>query len=329
MTEPVEQDVFARAGITDADFEDEGMDAPVLDEAPVEAAAEPPAEEGPNRDEHGRFAAKPVEEPQEPADAPQEAAQEPAKAEPVPEVGLNLSPAERALWGAADPSLRAAVSRRVGELESGLNQYRQRYEPLRQHMEMAERQGVSLPDVLNGYISAENMIRRDPAAGFEHICQGLGISFRDVAAKALGQPAPERDAVIDGLRQELHALKSQVSTVSQTFEQQRQSQITDFVTKFAGSHPRFDELSGDIAAMLKTGFATSLEDAYDKAERLKPAPAPAPVVAQEQVPPPQPRKPAANLSVSGAPSPGSNPAQRTPPPDRRDSIEWALQQVGI
>jgi hypothetical protein len=46
----------------------------------------------------------------------------------------------------------------------------------------------------------------------------------------------------------------------------------EMVTKFAAAHPRFEELSEDIAFFLDTGRANDVAEAYKLAERINPAP---------------------------------------------------------
>lgn len=340
MTE--KPDIFEQAGLTDADFEDDVEIGAASEDgggAPADASVEPPvdtpaadpaapaAPDGPARGPDGRFTAREPEDAQDPTQQPAPA---PAAAAPEAPSDLNLTAAERAAWATTPPEVRAAVERRIGELQNG---YRATVAPLRpflDHYGSAEQ----MAQYLGGVAQFEGMLRQNPAQGFANICQALNVDVRAVAAQIVGQPAPERDQVIDGLRGELAALKQQFGGVAQTVEQQRQSAVTQSVHAFAASHPRFDELSGEIATMLKTGYAASLEDAYAKAERLNPAPAapalqqaPAPAAAAPEAP--RARTPAANLSVSGTPANGSNPNPRTPPSDRRASIDWALTQAGL
>lgn len=329
MADEPELDAFARAGITDADFED---DAPVV-EAQFEETPEAPeaveeAPSGPARDEHGRFAPKAATEaPAAPQAAP-EAAPEPA----APPADLNLPPEAREAWAAVPAAVRDTVTRRVSELQGGIEKYRTQIEPVRPFLERAG-SPEALAQALNAYVSAEDMLRQDPIRGLDSLCQSLGTTLRDVAAHVMGQPAPEKDAVIDGLRRELQALQSQVGTVTKTFEQQRREAAEATVTSFAAEHPRFEELAEEIGRMLRTGYIDpaspdALKRAYEIADRANPAPQPAaaPVAAPVAV---QARTPAANLSVSGTPSAGSNLSVRTPPANRRENIAQILDQVGL
>lgn len=291
-------------------------------EPPVDTPADDPApaSDGRARGPDGKFVAKepaadPAAEPAaEPADAP---------AAPVEEAPQGFHAQAKADWAKTPPSIRGEVQRRFGEMQAGLDRYRAQTEPLRpflDHYGSAEQ----MAQYLGGVAQFEGMLRQNPAQGFANICQALNVDVRAVAAQIVGQPAPERDQVIDGLRGEIVALKQQFGGVAQTVEQQRQSAVTQSVHAFAASHPRFDELSGEIATMLKTGYAASLEDAYAKAERLNPAPvAPA---APAAPPAPQTRK--SDLTVQGAP--GSNPSSpRIVATSSEDALQRAARQLGM
>jgi hypothetical protein len=90
----------------------------------------------------------------------------------------------------------------------------------------------------------ENQLRADLIKGLEIICQNVGMSLREVAAKVLGL-FPDQGQSAAGATHESVA---------------------------AAENPRFEELSEDIAFFLKTR-TKDLVEAYTLAERLNPAPA--------------------------------------------------------
>jgi hypothetical protein len=109
---------------------------------------------------------------------------------------------------------------------------------------MAAKGGKKLKDVVASYVNMENVLRADTVKGLELICQNVGTSLREVAAKLLGLTTDEANTT------------------------------TEMVTKFAAdpANPRFEELADDIAFFLKTR-TKDLAEAYKLAERLNPAPA--------------------------------------------------------
>jgi hypothetical protein len=305
-------------------------EAPSRRDALERALAKVEGEEAPvagqPRAPDGKFAAK------QPDAAPVEL-KEPAKdadKTPLAEPPARFSPDAKAAWAQAPVPVQAEIKRAITELEGGLRQYQQVLEPIKPYFDLAKQHGTTVHDALGNYVRMEQMLAKDPRAGLTAIAQNFGWTLEQMIAfvsdgkpAAQGQPDP-RDRVIAELRQELAGLKGQVGTVTQTLEQQRVSETMKHVESFAAQHPRFAELENDILRLLQTGYADSLEAAYQYAERLNPAPQPA--AAAAPVPAPQTR-PA--RSVTGAPNAGSTPGSRPPSSNRREALTNALSQVGL
>lgn len=292
------------------------------------------------RDEAGRFAPKADDaKPAEPklADKPAEAAPEateaaPAheQAQPAVEAPSRFTPAAKAAFAAAPPELQAEIRRLEAETTKGIETYRQAYEPLRPFDDMARQSGTTLERALQGYVGMENMLRSDPVKGMLAICQNAGIDPQAMAQALSGAPSqggasPE----VAQLQAHIRRLEEQVQGVGRTITER---DVLSQVQSFARDRPRFDELSGDIARILQTGFASNLAEAYEIADRLKPAPAPAPapvsapVAAPAMPDPAQTRK--ATLSITGSPT-GSTPTSRSPAGSTREALSRAFSQVGL
>jgi hypothetical protein len=304
-------------------------------ESPTEKPSEDaPSEEGPARGPDGKFIAKDAAdagaEPEPaPAVAAPEAAVEAAPAvaapEPIETPAWLADPAAKAAWTNVPAPVQAQVSRRIGELENGLTQYRQRYEPLAQFDDMARQSGTDLASALASYTGIEQALRSDPIGGLNSICQNLGLDLRQVAAHVMGQPFDQNQQT-QAMQQEISRLRQveqqfhSFQTAAQTKAEQ-EAQKT--VEKFAADHPRFNELTREIGWALKNGLAEGLEDAYQYAERLKPAPMP-PLAQTQGSAKAQTRK--ADISIHGAP--GSAPVK---PKSRNadEAIDRAFDQVGL
>jgi hypothetical protein len=152
----------------------------------------------------------------------------------------------------------------------------------------------------------------------------------------MGQPVDQQtqqqDSYVNELKAEIAALKKEVGGVTTTIRSQQESALLKQVEDFAAKpeFSRFDELSEDIIFFLNTR-TKDLTEAYKLADRLNPAPqAPAPVIAApaaQQTAPSHTRK--GQLSPSGAPSSGSNPAARTTPASARDALDRAFAATGL
>lgn len=288
------------------------------DEA-VEPEAEVKPEYGPARGPDGKFAPKEAK-PEQAAEP--KADDKPNTAEPPSRIAANA----KADWSKAPESIRAEFHRAVKEMEQGIEQYREqadRVKPLEPFYQMAEQSGVKLEDALGRYVNLENMLRKDPARGLQEVARNMGMAPQQAAALLTGQQPGQvdpRDRELMDLRQQVQQLSQGYGQVQQTFQQQREQQVMGQIESFAAEHPRFNELADDIAKMLDTGFANDLADAYEKADRLKPAPAPQPQAAPTA--PAQTRQP---KSLTGAPSPGSNPkANRAPSKSPREALSRAF-----
>lgn len=299
------------------------------------------AAESRKRDEQGRFAASQPAEAQAIENAPVEIAKPDevkADANPLDEPPARFTADAKAVWKDAPPALKGEIKRAFTELETGISQYREQLAPLQPFIQMAQQGGTTIDQALGKYVGMEQQLRADPIKGLEVVCQNLGLSLRDVAAHIMGQSpdqaASQADATIRELRNELVAIKQQVSGVTQTFEQQQAAELQRTVQQFSADKPRFEELRSAMGQLIQAGIASDLQDAYDKADRLNPAPVPTQAPVQSAAPAvpaqnltAQTRK--GSLSITGAPSSGSNPTNRKPPSSARDALDRSFNALGI
>lgn len=244
----------------------------------------------------------------------------------------------KAEWKNAPEPIRAEITRAIREMEAGLEEYRVNFEPYREFAKELQANGQQFKDVLAHYRGIENKLAQDPIGGLEQICSNMGTSLRQVAAHVLNQTpdqaAAAQDAKVRALQQEIAGLKSELSGAVTSFRTQAEQQVMREIDAFAASKPRFEELHEPIAKLLQTGMAKDLGEAYDMAERLNPAPvtpasppepAPAPVINQDR----QAQTLKGQKSLSGAPSSGSNPANRKPPSTAREALDRAFNAAGL
>jgi|UniRef100_A0A6H1ZAW0 hypothetical protein len=289
-----------------------------------------PEDVGRERNPDGTFKAKAGDAPA--ADVDPNAADKPATT--FAEAPSRFSPDAKAAWATAPEPVKAEVTRAIKELEGGIQQYQQAFEPYKDFDRQLRANGQNFQEVVAHYTGIEQLLAADPVKGLDQICQNLGTSLRDVAAHIMGQTpdqnASQQDSVIRELRQELSSLKQELGGVSTTIKTQQEQSVLSQIEQFSADKPRFDELSTDIAFFLNNGRAKDLQEAYELAERLNPGPVVAPAPAAPAAPQPDPahtRK--GQLSTTGAPSSGSNPANRKPPASARDAIDRAFAASGF
>lgn len=277
----------------------------------------------------GKFLPKEPVEAAEPAKEAPKAPEAPKVAEdkgPLSEPPTRFSADAKAAWKDAPEPVKGEIKRAITELETGLRRYQQVVEPLKPYVDMAAKSGTTVHEALDRYVRMEQALRTDPATGLRALAQNMGMTPADMASILTGQAAQgdqTKDRQIVGLTNKIQQLEAKLGEIGQSVTQTREQAIQEQVASFAKDRPRFDELAPEIARMLQTGYASDLADAYEKADRLNPVPRPAPVAS---VPTPQPR-PA--LSVTGAPSSGSNPANRQPSATRSEAISRAMQRAGL
>ena len=313
--------------------------------AKAEPKAAPKAEaektDAPVRSEDGRFAPREKQEGEQAgaeSNPPRKEEQAPDPRNPYREPPSRFSNDAKAAWETAPEPVKAEVHRAIRELEQGHQKYREaaeRYENVREYDELARKNGrEGLHESLKQIVELENAFQRSPIEGFQKIADHFGIPLRAVAQHIMGQKPEQveaqRDSTISSLKSEIAQLKQQLGGVTKTIETQRQSETMSKVQQFAKDHPRFDELSADIEFFLKSGRTNDLSEAYDLAERLNPAPTKAsPTPVEPAFVPPAPLNPAGQKSISGAPSAGSNPANRKPPASStREALERAFKRAG-
>lgn len=319
-------------------------------------AEEPKAEDKPAREraEDGKFKGKQPE--QEPSDSTSEVAGEEVKEageekrssegrdpkSPPP----GFLPRAREKWGTVDPDVQNEVYRALDNFEKGKAEYqedRNFRRELSSFEQMAKEAGTSVRAALENYTSIDRQLREDPAGGVARILQSIGLTPQQYAQYVMGQAQQQQQnpqsVETQRLQQQIQQLTQTVQQLTQGTHQDRESaRIAEVersvVAPFRASHPRFDELQGDIAFFLNSDKIPStlnehqrLETAYDMAERINPAP----YSSAERVstaPQSRPLNPAGQKSIKGTPD--SNVTTREKGKvSTRDAIKAAAAEIGV
>ena len=319
-------------------------------EPKADAPTAEPADGERARNPDGTFAAKdPNAAPAEPAKA--DAVEKPTVEQPTTETlpgaaPARFSPDAKAVWPTAAEPLKAEVLRMEREMTAGLEKYREdatAFEPLRQFDQLAKQNGTDLPSAMERYVAFEMGLNADPVAGFVSICADKGLNPREIAAKVLGQELPPAEQQTAQSQRIINDLQAKIDRLEQGVTTIQTGTVSQKIEAFVGSlheadRPLFEELGPNIAALIKQGhdlpsaFATAKEAERTRVQRLATsfgftAQPPAPAV------PPAPDLTAqtlkGQLSVTGAPSSGSNPSNRKPPSSPRDALDRAFDTVGV
>jgi hypothetical protein len=283
----------------DGDEADDAAETPEVDVAP--------ADDGPVRDENGRFKAKEETADEEPEqDEPQEAApdEEPdtelaaSDEEPTEEPERpawddghfrGWEPEHRDRFNALPPEQQQVVMEFKAASDAALTRATQEFSEFRKSAEPL----VQVADEMREVFAASNMSPDQALRGYAGIERTLSYGTLDQKMQLIGQIAQAYgipldmsqavpwDADIDQLR-EVHDRDSrlaqeqskiaQLEAKVQQFEQQQlQSQIQSFATASnpdgSPKYPHFDVVRGTMGQLMSSGQAQSLEDAYEKAAK--------------------------------------------------------------
>lgn len=267
-------------------------------------------------------------------DAEENAGEKPKELESFKDAPDRFSPDAKAVWKDAPEPVRAEISRAVSEMEAGLEQHREAFEPYKDFAAELAKNGQDFQTVLGHYTGIESMLAQDPIKGLETICTNLGMSLRQVSEHVLQQQpneaAAQQENTMREMRQEVASLKQELGGVSTTLQSQSEQVAMEQLQTFAADKPRFDELSPTMAQLINSGMAKDIGEAYQKAEMLNPSQQTAPVIepapADPKPAPAQSRK--GSLSL-GSKSSGSNPVTRQKPSSIGDTLEKNFASVGL
>jgi hypothetical protein len=343
----VEEEVSVRddlAAAFQADAESQGAppapDAAVTEPKPAEAPVHPNTE--PARDSAGKFAKT--------AEAGQ------TKVEPVkPQVGVE--PLKEAIvppasWSAAaktkfatlDPDVQQEVLKRERDVTDGLAQRQQRDErfnrldsllaPRRERFQLA---GLDEFQAVQALFAAQDFLERTPREGIAYLARQYGVDLRSFAQGVPAQTA--QPPLHPAIQQLLTKVQTLESAQAQQQTAQHQAATSHFVSEVQSfrTDPKnlyFDNVADDMAVLLQSGRASTLQDAYDRAVWANPETRPL-VQQSTEAAREADRQAAARAkaerarhasgSVTGSPTPGSSPTRGQSPTssvadDLRDSF---------
>jgi hypothetical protein len=301
------------------------------------ASPEPDAQAaGRARDGAGRFAAKDAAAPQDAAADPAAQAQQDAAAQgqdgqaaqapagPPP----GWSVASKAVFDTLPEHVRADVAKREAEVNRGLAKLRD-YKALDPYVEMARQSNSSLPQVIENYVKAEQFLSTDPVNAILWLCQSYGVDPGSLTGgQAQQAPAAPQQPAFD-----IQPLYREINTLKSTIIADKQAQVRTELEKFYSdpSHKYADNVADQMAGLIRSGQASTLKDAYDKACWLnteirallineQQAKSAADQAARAKAAASQAR--AASRSITGGPS-----ATPPPPADDSDNLRASLEQA--
>lgn len=251
-------------------------EAPAPSEAPAEIATQP--SDGRQRDEHGRFVKKAAEAAQTPLQAPeaQQAIQplptdqtqpQAAQVRPVgPPPGWSV--AAKAEFEKLSPAIKEAIAKREEEVSNGFAKL-QSYKGLEPYAEQAARANTTLPQVMERFFAAEQLLATDFVSGVQSLCQHFNVNpaalIAAMGGQGRGHQQPQAQPQVRDNR--VDALERRLAQYEQEREREAYNGISAEIQAFASKPENkfFENVKPFMAKLLQTEAATTLQDAYEQA----------------------------------------------------------------
>lgn len=271
-----------------------------------------------------------------------------------------MTKAVAAEWAKLPESVREEVVKRSEAFDKGIEQYKtgaDRWNELGDFEKLSqEHYKRPLKETLSNYVELDKLLSTDLLAGLERIVGSRGwkddqgkyhpFTLKQIAEHVMAQEGVETfnnesmelNRKLDAALRKIDELEKGQTRKQESEAESRRSSIQKQIDTFAKEAPRWAELEGDIAKVLKSDLidrtgdpVADLKAAYEFADkRLKPAPSLSPPAPELPAPDPEAQTRKGTASVSGAPGSGSNPAVKKPSPQTaRDAIKMAMAKVGV
>lgn len=181
-------------------------------------------------------------------------------------------------WDKTPESVRAEIFRREEDMHKGLGQYKQLADigklfdtEFRPYEAMIRGAGMTAPQLVRNWLNTEYQLQtaspQKKAELFAQYAKHYQIDIDAAVTAYQSGPAaePPADPRVADLEKQVTDMKTQREKEVQEAREREQSEIRKEVETFATSHPHYDSVKLDMAALMKDGRATTLQEAYDKA----------------------------------------------------------------
>jgi hypothetical protein len=270
----------------------------------------------------------------------------PVEADPAPQARPDKPPAAwsaqaKADFAALPPHIRTEVLKRERDMDLGLAvraRELKRYEPLEQaiapHRQRLAMSGLSEDQYLRALIAADEALRGpNPLQAIAAIARQYGVDLtRQQAPQQPGSSPAQLPPQLSGLIQEVAALKASLAQQASAYRAESQTRKDAELAAFGADHLYFENVRADMARLIDSGLATTLDDAYARAcwarDDIRPL-----MLREQQAREAEAARAkaaaarAAGGSITGAPTPGMAPAPANPHATIEDDVREALRLV--
>ncbi len=207
----------------------------------------------------------------------QQATSEPAKVAPqgTAAAPASLSKDTRAIWDTLPEVVRNDIIKRESDTTKGVEQLKQRYQPLDEalapYRPLLQQAGKTDADAVKQLfawhqaLAGPNKVQAFQALARSH---GFDLSTLAPASQASQQQQDPNDPRFQ-LQQALHGtvnpLDQRLSALEQQLVRQQQGQLNDEIGAFSKDKPHFDRVRVMMGHLMQLGYASDLQEAYDRA----------------------------------------------------------------
>lgn len=195
-----------------------------------------------------------------------------------------IPPAIRAKWGNLDPDVQQAILKREDEVhkmftrhDGELNMGRKMKEVITPYMPIIHSEGGTpegaVQNLLNTAYVLKTGSQEQKLGVIQHIARAYGIDLSAAAQPGQNhQPANE----LASFRQQLQQIQQQANPdaiISKLRDEMESDRVTQEVQAFAANpaNAHFETVKAEMAALLGSGLAKDLREAYDRAVWSNPA----------------------------------------------------------
>lgn len=257
---PEDDDELGLADALEAALDEQGGEQQQRE--PVRDEPFPQSERQYNRDEGGKFAKAPEQQAKQPW-RPMWYKDEFGPWDKTHE-GFRKALEEREKQFAAEIEKRAGPMKAYQEIEAALGP------EFTQQLKIGN---VSPSQYVTQLHAANQFLQSNPVQALQYLAQQVGVDLVALADQIVaaergqgGEQQPQqKPAYVQQLEQQVAALAQKLGGFEQSTQAQRRAEADATIQEFAKDKPYFDQVKGRMSALLQTGQAATLADAYDQA----------------------------------------------------------------
>lgn len=229
------------------------------------------------RDAAGKFASKPADKPAEGAKASEPAAAAPdgTAAAATRKAPASWSKDTQEAFATLPPAIQDQVLKREADVAKGFDEraakvkvYDDLNTVLAPHAETFRRNGHSPIQGIQMLLQAQAALDQNPVEAIKHIAASYGIDLSGLSPNQAAQrPQPSQEAI------RLARLEQHIQRQAEAEQQRQHQSVASSIEQFASNpaNKHFAAVEGRMVALIQSGQAKGIEDAYEQATWLEPS----------------------------------------------------------